>query len=208
MAVDLESDTGTESRSDGAAYLERLVGGPGVSLLAMALVSLAMWTGAQAGNITPFVLTPPFDEAWWQLPLSVFAHSGMAHLTSNATIIVVAGGLVAITAGIVRYHLFFVTTGIAAGVAQVAATDALGEAGGVLGASGAALALVAYVLMSNDISSWVLRHVPRWVVGVAIVGVAVALTLRSAGTQIANVAHLIGALLGAVAGHVNLLRAE
>jgi len=61
----------------------------------------------------------------------------MAHLTSNATIIVVAGGLVAISAGIVRYHLFFVTTGILAGVAQVAATDALGEAGGVLGASGA-----------------------------------------------------------------------
>jgi len=62
--------------------------------------------------------------------------------------------------------------------------------------------------MSNDISSWVLRHVPRWAVGVAIVGVAVALTLRSAGAQIANVAHLTGALLGAVAGHFNVLRAE
>jgi len=60
MSVDLEgleadSESEEESGSGGMGYLERLVGGPGVSLLAMAVVSLATWTGAQAGNVTPFV---------------------------------------------------------------------------------------------------------------------------------------------------------
>lgn len=210
MAVDLEElDPEPESEpesSSGLGYAERLIAGPGVSLLAMAVVSVVTWTAFQAGNADPFLLQPPFEEAWWQLPLSVFAHQSMAHLVSNATMVAVAGGLVAMFSGAVRYHLFFVTSGILAGMAQVAATGALGEATPVLGASGAALALTGYVITGNDISSWVLDQAPRWVVTVVVAGVALALTLRYSGLHVANVAHLAGAVIGLAAGQFNLLR--
>ncbi len=212
MSVDLEglepeSESEPES-SSGLSYLERVLAGPGVSLLLMALVSLGTWTGMQAGNTDPFVLQAPLTEDWWQLPLSVFAHSGMPHLVGNATWIVVFGSLAVLSSSVVRYHVFFLATGMLAGAAQVVATDALGDPVGGLGASGAAMALVAYVLVANEVSTWMLDRVPRWVVGVVVLGVSLALTIQSAGVAIGNVAHLAGALLGAVAGHFHLLRAR
>jgi len=132
----------------------------------------------------------------------------MAHLAGNATVVAVAGGLVAVFAGVVRYHLFFVASGILAGMAQVAATGVLGEATPVLGASGAALALVGYILTGNEISSWILDQVSGWMVAVVVLGVALALTLRYSGLNVANVAHLAGAVIGLSAGHFDLLRAR
>lgn len=211
MSVDLEelqSDSKSESSetTSSGGYVERLIAGPGLSLLAMALVSLATWTAFQAGNPEPFMLYPPYHEAWWRLPLSVYAHQNMSHLVGNAMMVAVAGGLVALFTSVVRYHVFFVISGILAGIAQVSATAALGEATPVLGASGAALALLGYLITGNDISTWVLDRAPRWVVAVVVAGVALALTLRYSGLAVANVAHLAGAVIGLVAGQFNLLQ--
>jgi membrane associated rhomboid family serine protease len=208
MAADLEAleqDTEPES-SDGLGMVERLVAGPGISLLAMALVSLATWTAYQAGNPDPFVLQAPITEDWWQLPLSVFAHQNMPHLVANATVIAAAGSLVVLFSGVVRYHLFFVTSGITAGAAQVFATGVLGQPGAVIGASGAGMALLGYVITSNGISSWILDRVPAWGVAVIVTGVALAITLRYSGVRVANVAHLAGIVFGLVTGHFNLLQ--
>jgi len=210
MSVDveaLEQDAETES-SSGFGVVERLVAGPGVSLLLMALVSLATWTAYQANNPDPFILQAPITEDWWQLPLSVFAHSGMAHLVANATMIAVVGSVVVLFSGVVRYHLFFVASGVLAGVAQVVATGALGQPGAVVGASGAGMALLGYVITSNGISSWLLDRVPAWAVAVIVAGVALAITLRYSGVSVANVAHLAGVVIGLSAGHFNLLRAR
>lgn len=211
MAADLEAleqETDPES-SAGSGYLERVVAGPGVSLLAMALVSLATWTAFQAGgDADPFRLQAPLTEDWWQLPLSVFAHADMAHLTGNAMLIAVFGSAVVLFSSLIRYHLFFVVAGMLAGASQIVALEAFGDAAPVLGASGAALALLAYALTSNSISTWILGHVPRWVVAFVVLTITLALTLRFAGLNIANVGHFTGALIGAVAGHFNLLRAD
>ncbi len=210
MSVDLEGlEPESESESgSGLGYLERLLAGPGVSLLTMAVVSLATWTGIQAGNADPFVLQAPITEDWWQLPLSVFAHSNMSHLVGNATVIAIAGSVVVLSSSPVRYHTFFLASGMLAGAAQLSATGFLGEAVGGLGASGAAMALVGYTLTSNSISSWILEKTSRWVVGIVILGVGLLLTIRTAGVAIGNVAHLVGAMIGLAAGHFNLLRAR
>ena len=205
--LDLEQPEQTEGVESGASTIvTRLLAGPGVSLLLMAIVSLATWTGVQANNTDPFILQAPLTEDWWQLPLSVFSHSGMPHLSANATMIAIFGSIAAISAGVFRYHLFFILSGILAGVAQVLATGALGSPSGVLGASGAGMALMAYVLVSNDISSLVFNRVSRTATIGLVLALAVGITLWSAAIQIANVAHFAGALIGGFAGYFHILR--
>lgn len=211
MSVDLEIEQpSTPSQSDddggGQRYIWRLLAGPGVSLILMAIVSLATWTGAQANNVDPFILQAPLTEDWWQLPLSVFSHQGMGHLSGNATAVAIFGSIVVISSSPVRYHLFFVATGIASGAAHIMATDALGQASAVLGASGAAMGLFAYVIVANDVSDWLLEHVSWKGVVVLVAGLVLGLTLWSASAQAANTGHLTGALLGAIAGYFHLLR--
>ncbi|OYR72710.1 hypothetical protein DJ78_01985 [Halorubrum ezzemoulense] len=205
--LDLEQPEKTEEAGSGASTIvTRLLAGPGVSLLLMAIVSLATWTGIQANNADPFILQSPLTEDWWQLPLSVFAHSGMPHLSANATMIAIFGSVAAISASVLRYHIFFIVSGMLAGAAHVLATAALGTPSGGLGASGTAMALMAYVLVSNDVSSFVFDRVSRTVTIGLVLALAVGLSLTSAGVQVGNVAHLSGALIGGFAGYFHILR--
>jgi len=214
MSVDLDidqpspADTSDGGGDDGLGFISRILAGPGVSLLLMSIVSLATWTGVQANNVDPFVLQAPLTEEWWQLPLSVFSHSGMPHLTGNATMIALFGSIAVFSSSVIRYHIFFIGSGMLAGVAQVLATGALGEAGTVLGASGAGMALLMYVLISNDISSLLFDRVSRTAAAGLLIAAAVGITLWSAALQIANVAHFTGALIGGIAGYFHLLRAR
>lgn len=188
-------------------YVDRLLAGPGVSLLLMSLVTVVALTVARAGGAAGmFILQAPISEGLWQIPLSVFAHVGWAHLAANAVVVLVAGGLVALSSSVVRYHAFFLVTGALSGVAQVVVTGLFGPPAAVLGASGAALALVGYLLTSNAASSWLLDRVPRWAAAVVIGTCGLALMLRYYAAGSANVGHLAGALLGLVAGRFNVLR--
>ena len=205
--LDLEQPGQTEkAESGGSGIVTRLLAGPGVSLLLMAVVSLATWTGFQANNADPFILQAPLTEDWWQLPLSVFAHNGMPHLSGNAMLIAIFGSIAAISASVFRYHVFFIVSGILAGIAHVLATGALGSSSGVLGASGAGMALMGYVLVSNGLSSIVFDRVSRTVTIGLVLALAVGITLWSASLQIANVAHFAGALIGGFAGYFHVLR--
>ena len=214
MSVDLDLEQPAqpeepeESETRRAGFVTRLLAGPGVSILLMAIVSLATWTGVQANNVDPFVLQAPLTEDWWQLPLSVFSHSGMPHLSGNATMIALFGSIAVFSSSVIRYHVFFIVSGMLAGAAQVLATGALGDAGTVLGASGAGMALMMYVLVSNDISSLLLDRVSRTVAAGLVVAAAIGITLWGAALQIANVAHFTGALIGGIAGYFHLLRAR
>lgn len=183
------------------------------TLIAMSVVSIMVWTARQSGNGAAFVLKQPMLQPWWDLPLSVYAHASPSHLIGNATIVVLAGGLVSFRASLSRFHLFFAGSGMAAGVAQVAVSDALstgiGFSSSVLGASGAALALVGYIATSNRLSSTVLSGVPRYVVVLIALGVAVVTTIYFSGGgvgRVGYVAHFVGALVGVLAGHWNILR--
>lgn len=187
--------------------MERLLAGPGVSLLLMSLVTVVALTVARAGGAAgAFVLQAPLSDGLWQIPLSVYAHVGMAHLTANAVMVLVAGGLVVLSASVVRYHAFFLVTGAVSGVAQIVVTGLFGPPAAVLGASGAALAFVGYLLTSNAASAWLLDRVPRWAVAVGIGACGLVLMLRYYAAGSANVGHLAGALLGLVAGRFNVLR--
>jgi membrane associated rhomboid family serine protease len=158
----------------------------------MAAVTLVGWVVGPAD----VAMSAPF-AAPWTLVTSVYAHAGVFHLVSNAAVVGLAGLPVALTTSRARFHLFFLGTGAVAGVAQLVA-----GASGVLGASGAAFALVGYVLAANPVVGVVgdFLDVPLRVGVAAVALVAVALTVVLSGAGSALVAHFAGAVLGLLAG--------
>ena len=204
----METTTRHEPTDDQETFAGAVVGNPVVqTLFAMAAVSLVTWTWISAGNIEPFALQAPDHEPWWQLIVSVYAHLSPSHLLANSMLIIVAGGLVALTTTRLRFHLFFIVTGALAGVAHVWATDLLGTPVGVLGASGAAFALGGYVLTANPASSAVLGRIPVRAVLVLVAVLALVMTIFLSGDGSAYIAHFTGAVLGLLAGQIQLLRA-
>ncbi|EMA04267.1 rhomboid family intramembrane serine protease [Haloferax denitrificans] len=180
------------------------------TLFLMSLVSAATWVANFVGlSRELFVLSAPLADRPWTLVTSVYAHIGPDHLLGNAIMVLIFGGLVSISTTSLRFHLFFLISGVSAGVAQVAAyhmQDSILFLG-VLGSSGAAFALMGYVLTSNILSKFVSDRLglPRWFGAVVIVFVAAGLTMSYSAPGSALFAHFTGAMIGLVAGHSRLL---
>jgi membrane associated rhomboid family serine protease len=203
-------------------------GSPVLELLAVffgvfALQFLAGLLDAMTGL---FVLSAPLQENPWTVVTSVYAHANTGHLLSNAVALVLFGYAVATATTRLRFHLFFLVTGMISGVAEIllsgfladapVVSDALGflpvvdatATGGVLGASGAVFALLGYLLASNRLVAGLgaVADVPRWVTYFLFVVLAIAVTVATASQGVALIAHFTGLLLGLLAGWVNLLR--
>ena len=149
-----------------------------------------------------FVLSPSFFVRPWSLVTSVYAHANLAHLLGNALVLLPVGLAIESFTSRVRYHAFFVTTGVIAGLSQVFLTGS-----GVLGASAAIFALLGYLVTGNPVSNSVLdrlglnRRVQLVVFGV----LAVLVTVFTGSPGVALVAHFTGFLLGLVSGRLGLL---
>jgi membrane associated rhomboid family serine protease len=177
------------------------------TLVVMTIASLATWTATLVGGARLFVLTSPIASRPWALVTSVYAHLGPGHLLANSVLVVLAGGVVALSTSPARFHLFFVATGAAAGVVQVLVAGVLGTPVAVLGSSGAAFALVGYVMTSNPVS----QYVTGWLnlsarVGLVVVAIAATwLTVEWSAPGSALFAHGAGAIFGLLAGHYRIL---
>ena len=155
-----------------------------------------------------FALAPPVSVRPWTLLVSVYAHAGIGHLVSNAIVLVLVGFAVERVTTKWRFHAFFATVGMAAGLTQVVVSGIVGPGTAVLGASGAVFGLLGYLLAGNAVTGAVLRKLPlsgRARVAL-LLAVAVGLTLLTAGPGVALVAHFTGFVLGALSGRVHLLR--
>lgn len=152
---------------------------------------------------TFFVLSQPVAEHPWTVVTSIYAHSSLQHLISNAVALVLFGFPVAAATSRIRFHLFFITTGAVAGVTQI-----LLYGSGVLGASGAVFALLGYLLVSNRLTTVLGRWIgaPTWLTYGLYIALAAIVTLATAEPGVALVAHFTGFVLGLVAGRYNLLR--
>lgn len=174
----------------------------------MGLVSLLTWGAAPGGAPLSFVVSPPIGEPWYELLLANYAHLNSAHLYSNALVIAVAGGIVSLSTTELRFHAFFLGTGIASLIAQVSFSNFFGYPIAVLGSSGAAFALVGYILIANPISLPILKHIrTRWVAAVLLI-IGIAITIRYSPLGSAILSHFAGILLGMLAGRFRLLRNE
>lgn len=192
-----------------ASPVGRVVRNPAVqTLAAMVVVSLLTWWSFLVGLTGLFVLAPPVLDPPWGVVTSVYAHANPAHLLSNAMIIAVAGGIVSLSTTRLKFHAFFLSTGALAAVAQVWSGVVLGNPTAVLGSSGAAFALVGYVLASNPVSTSFLDRfrLPARAVVVLVALIAFVLTLTYSAPGSALVAHFTGAVAGLTAGRFRLLR--
>ncbi|QZY00311.1 rhomboid family intramembrane serine protease [Halobaculum rubrum] len=185
------------------------------TLAAMAVVSGAFWlVGAVARPLASslFVLSTPVVVRPWTLVTSVYAHAGLGHLLANAVVVAVAGLPVAANTTRARFHAFVLATGALAGLAQVWLGGLLAPSGvGVVGTSGAAFALVGYVVAANpavDALGRLARRLdapPRVVVGaVAVLALLVAVAFSGPGSAL--IAHVVGLACGLGAGRLRLLR--
>ena len=184
------------------------MGRPTLTTLALfATVFAAQVTGFSYGHgAGSFALALPLDHRPWTIVLSVYAHANPTHLVANAVALVVLGPLVAYQSSSIRFHLFFVTAGAIAGIAQVLAMIPYGSRP-VLGASGAIFGLLGYLLVANRASEWALSWLPLGGFGRLLLfgALAAAVTLATAAPGVALVAHFTGFLVGALAGRFRLL---
>ena len=188
----------------------RLAGRPTIDTLLIILVVfavqqlLAMVAPVLAASL--FVLNQPMAEPW-ALVGSVYAHSGPMHLLSNVIGLVLFGLVVERVTTRFRFHLFFLTVGALAGATEVFAQDLVGPTGGVIGASGAVLGLLGYLITGNELADAAVGRLqldPRQqalVFGV----VAVAITFFTVGPNVAVVGHFAGLVMGLIAGRLKLL---
>lgn len=188
----------------------RLAGRPTFQTL---VVVLAVFLLQQVvGLVAPleyalFVMDAGVATRPWTLATSVYAHAGTSHLLTNVIALVVVSPLVARRTTTARYHVFFLGTGAIAGLAEVVIGGLLGPPHGVIGASGAILALLGYLLAGNVVSSRLLARVnlsARVQVGLLAVVVLV-LTVVTSGPGSAVIGHATGLTCGLVAGRLGLL---
>jgi len=192
----------------------RTSGSPTVQTLTVFAVvfSLQSLVGlvAPAVAIGLFALAPPLTTHPWTLPLSVYAHASVPHLLSNSVALLFVGLLVERVTTTLRFHAFFASVGMAAGVSQVLLGDLFGPPTAVLGASGAVFGLFGYLLAGNLVTDAVLGRVElssRVQVAI-IVAFALVVTVTTATPGVALIAHFTGLALGLAAGRRHILRVE
>ncbi|WP_440763775.1 rhomboid family intramembrane serine protease [Natronorubrum sp. DTA7] len=215
-----QSDTYLRSDSSGDDGSAEGASSPIVELLIVFVVVFAaqqvaaiIGIGLMAGL---FVLAPPLTTNPWTIVTSVYAHGGIGHLVSNSLALIVFGWPVARATTRLRFHTFFLVTGVIAGISQIVLSgvfEGMPLVGGwveqapVLGASGAVFALLGYLIASNRLSTGVASFVdvPQWLAALVFVGLAVAVTLATAAPGVALLAHFTGLLVGLVAGRARVL---
>jgi membrane associated rhomboid family serine protease len=154
-----------------------------------------------------FALATPVARPW-TLVTNVYAHASLGHLLANAIALGIVGIALERFTTRARFHGFVLVTGVIAALTQLLVGILLGTPIAVLGASGAILALYGYVLAGNPIAGGLLGLVElsRRAKVVLIVGLALIMTIVTAGPGVALAAHFTGFSLGLVAGRLRVLR--
>jgi hypothetical protein len=159
-----------------------------------------------------FVLTTAHPEYIWTWFTSIFAHGGFFHIAGNSIVIFFFGRIVERYVGSRDFAVLFLVSGALAGLGQIGlvilTTDVVAPFGigtGVLGASGAALAVMGVLTVLNPnltVYLYFLLPVPIWVltIGFAAISALGVLSPQASAGGVAQGAHLVGLLLGVVYG--------
>jgi membrane associated rhomboid family serine protease len=156
-----------------------------------------------------FALAPPLLARPWTLVTNVYAHGSVPHLVGNGVALGAIGLAVERATTRVRFHVFFLLTGVLAAVVQVLIDGLVGAPTAVLGASGAVFGLVGYAVTGNALVHRLVRRLrpdrtTLLAVGAFVVG---AVVLVTAAPNVALVAHGVGFGAGLMAGHRRALHA-
>ncbi len=149
-----------------------------------------------------FLLTTENPEFVWTWVTSIFSHGGLYHIAGNSIVIFFFGRLLERYVGTRAYVALFLASGVLAALGQIAILLVQDINSGVLGASGAGLAIMGALTVLNPdlrVYLWFFLPIPIW----ALTGFyAVASVLGMIGPMagVANGAHLIGLAIGVTYG--------
>jgi len=152
-----------------------------------------------------FTLNTVHPEYVWTWVVSVFAHGSPVHIFFNSIVIFFFGRLVEQIVGWKKFAVLFLVSGVLAGMGQVAVNSVIGGPG-VIGASGAALALMGVLtILKPDLTVYLyfVIPVPIWLLtgGTAVISLVAILSGAPGLGGIAHVAHFVGLAIGAVYGY-------
>ncbi|MCU4925613.1 rhomboid family intramembrane serine protease [Halobacteria archaeon AArc-dxtr1] len=187
--------------------------------LAMLGQFIAYTVGGRGLHDTLFVLSSQNPEYVWTWITSIFAHSpffmpiqdgggSILHIVFNSIVIFFFGPLVERYIGSRDFVILFLVSGALAGLGQLATVQLFGDPAipsSVLGASGAALAILGVVTILNPdlrVYLFFVLAMPIWVIAAGTAAIsALAIILGSpGGGGIAHGAHLVGLLVGLAYG--------
>ena len=160
---------------------------------------------------TIFVLT---SEHWyyvWTWLTSVFSHGSFLHLFGNGIVLFFFGPFLEQRIGSKRFSALFLLSGMLAGLAQIgfgflaAAFDFGSLVPGVLGASGAIMAILGVITVLNPdlrVYLYFILPVPIWVLTFGYAGLSVfgVLSQGNVLSNVAHFAHLTGLIIGLAYG--------
>ncbi|MFB6110972.1 MAG: rhomboid family intramembrane serine protease [Halobacteriaceae archaeon] len=153
-----------------------------------------------------FVLSPEHPAYVWTYLTSIFAHGSIVHIAVNSIVIYFFGRLVEQYIGSVRFAALFLFSGVLAGGGQILVQLFQGiTSGGVVGASGAGLAILGVMTVLNPglrVYLYFILPVPLWLLTIGYTALTVfSIYQGGAGAGgIAQVAHLIGLIGGLLYG--------
>jgi membrane associated rhomboid family serine protease len=151
-----------------------------------------------------FVFSPDNPLYVWTWITSIFAHGSPLHILFNSIVIYFFGRLVEQVIGWKKFAVLFLVSGVLAGFGQVAFNIAQGGPG-VIGASGAALALMGVLTVLNPnltVYLYFVLPLPIWVLtgGTAVVSLVFILSGSPGAGGIAHAAHFVGLAIGFLYG--------
>lgn len=178
-------------------------------LALMWVTFLAQWISLLVGGAplhsALFSLSTGNVEYVWTWVTSIFAHSpfNIFHIVFNSIVIFFFGPLVERYVGSRNFAVLFVVSGILAGLGQVGISTYQGVPSSVLGASGAALAIMGVLTVLNPnlkVYLYFILPVPIWLLAIGTAVVSVFFIGTGGGGNIAHAAHLVGLLIGLAYG--------
>ena len=168
-----------------------------------------MTADAYATYRSIFVLTPQNPEYVWTWITSIFSHGGLIHIAFNSIVIFFFGPLLDRYLRDRQFWALFLGAGVLAGLSQVLIQISEGGLlpwqGGVVGASGGALAILGVItVLHPNLRVYFMFFIPMplWILTIGFAAISLLLVGGGAAGAggIAHAAHLVGLLIGFAVG--------
>jgi len=173
----------------------------GLMWVTFALQWVVLLVGGRPLHNDLFTLSTANPEFVWTWITSVFAHSpvNIFHIVFNSIVIYFFGTLVERYVGSRAFAILFVVSGVIAGLGQIAVSLVQSVPVNVLGASGAALAIMGVLTVLNPnlrVYLYFILPVPIWLLTIGTAAISLFFVSTGGGGNVAHAAHLVGLLVG------------
>lgn len=169
---------------------------PLILTFTIACTAILIVDAVTGGNLMPYFAVGPSMDAsspvdWFRLVSHVLGHGGVAHLMSNAMLLLLLGPMLEEKYGTAKLALMFFVTALVIGALNVALFPS-----GLLGASG----IVFMCILLSSVTNVQRGRVPLTFILVVVLYVGQEFWKALGDDQISQFAHIIGGVCGAAFG--------